>query len=264
MRTRYPILTITFCLWVSGHNALAGTLEDATAAYAADDLQAARTLLDTVLTEAAPGSSTYRIADQNLAVLKAQQGDLDGALSKLEAVISAQPVAAAAFENIKALRALQAAQSLNRVLGDADNAPLPDLLWLDSEALPEQAPTPEANTETLLELSGDNAAAIDIFLNDYASALGARDAVRFLSLYAPAYAPADGNSRASWQLELLGAFADSAAYTPSATLDKATPLNDTLTVVAFSLHDPRKDSHRPINVLLQRDTTKQWKILSDL
>ena|GEM_PF-5873762 len=248
----FTLCLLTFLTSFSIH---ASTLESATQAYEIGRLSDARAALDDVLSTAEPASETFRIADHNLAVLKARQGDLDGAIAKFEATIAAHPVAAAAFENVKALRAVQAARSLNKALGESDEPATPALRWLISKHTASPKETAASPTEL---------AAIADFVSDYGRALGDRDTAGFLGLYTPAYAPPNGNSRAAWQLEVLGAFADTPRYSPRVELVQAHRVNDTLTVVAFSLHDPRSDTQRVRNVLLQRDASNQWKILSDL
>lgn len=250
-----PWFTLCLLALASPVSSHASTLESATQAFRNGDVNTARAALDAVLSNTPPDAEAYRIADHNLAVLKAGQGDIQGAIAKFEAIIATHPVAAAAFENVKALRAVQAAQSLSKALGEATEAASPALRWLAGGPLsrpPRQA------------LVDPDATEITAFVTDYARALGDRNPADFLGLYSPAYAPPDGNSRSAWQLEVLGAFTDAAPYTPEAELVESRPVSETLTVVAFSLHDPRSDTQRLRNVLLQRDANKQWKILSDL
>lgn len=232
----------------------ANSLQEATDAHDAADLPQARNALDAVLNNSERGSAVQRTADQNLAVIKAKQGDLAGAIATLEKVISTDQVSAAAFANLKALRAVQAAQSLQAAMGKSTTIPLPDLLWLQP---PEKVAKPVAE----FPLDTDS---LDAFIADYALALGSRDTAAYLGLYSLSYAPPQGNSRAAWQLDIIGAFADARVYAVDAKLIEANSLNQNLAVVAFSLHDPRSGDSRKRSVLLHRDLNSQWKILSEL
>ncbi|MEM7377951.1 MAG: hypothetical protein AAF460_10645 [Pseudomonadota bacterium] len=246
-----PILT-ALCLLSP---VVAETLTDAKSAHARGELAVARSALDTVLASSNSGTPAARVANQNLAVIKAQQGDVDGAIATLELVIASDPVSAAAFANLKALRAFQAAESISAALGTSSDSVLPALSWLDQ---------PEGTTLPVRSDGPDQREAVEPFVADYARALGERNTADYLGLYALSYAPADGAPRAVWQLDVLRDFASANTFEPTYRVEQAHALNAHLVTATFSVGDAADGNTSQRAVLLQRDGIGQWKILSEL
>ncbi|MEM9605756.1 MAG: hypothetical protein AAGA11_23080, partial [Pseudomonadota bacterium] len=165
------------------------------------------------------------------------------------------PIAAAAFANLKTLRAFQAATSISAALGTTGDTALPTLSWLDA---PDVAALPVGDD------NADQRDAIEPFVAAYARALGERNTADYLGLYALSYAPADGASRAVWQLDVLRDFAASDGFEPTYAVEQAYALNPNLVTASFSVGNAADGSRSQRAVLLQRDHTGQWKILSEL
>lgn len=152
----------------------------------------------------------------NLAVIYAQQGDYDKARDALEAALATHPSYPVAHENLGDIYAALAAAAYNRALSlDQENpsarAKLDLISQLDSlgdsgatvvarsaPAVAEPAPAAPAAPAPAIKAEPEN---LSQLVKDWAAAWSAKDVDRYLSFYAPSFAPEGGASRQAWEAQ---------------------------------------------------------------
>lgn len=253
-------LLAALCLVWLQHAALA-SLDQANIAHTHGDLASARAALNRVLVQYERGDRSHRVASHNLAVLRASEGDVEGAIATLESVLTTEGISAAAFGNLKMLRAFQASQSLNEALGKQSKASPPELLWLSAPKLDARlALALSVKRTTPAEASEE----ISAFAAQYAATLTSRNAADYLGLYALAYTPSDGGSRSNWQSNVVRGFVGAQKRELESVVTSVEALNKNLVALSFNLRDRSDNSSRQRHVLIQRNFNNQWKILSEL
>jgi tetratricopeptide (TPR) repeat protein len=150
----------------------------------------------------------------NLAVIYAQQGDYDKARDALEAALATHPSYPVAHENLGDIYAALAAAAYNRALSlDQDNtsarAKLNLINQLDSladsgatvTARPGLGARPEAEAPAAAAAPAPDNDALKRTVEAWAAAWSAKDVDRYLSFYAPDFAPEGGASRQAWEAQ---------------------------------------------------------------
>jgi tetratricopeptide (TPR) repeat protein len=153
----------------------------------------------------------------NLAVIYAQQGDYDKARDALEAALATHPSYPVAHENLGDIYAALAAAAYNRALSlDANNASVRAKLnlvnQLDSLAdsgatvaarasapVATPAPAPAAGAVPPAGTIKVDTESLNQVVQGWAAAWSAKDVDKYLSFYAPEFAPEGGTSRQAWE-----------------------------------------------------------------
>lgn len=144
----------------------------------------------------------------NLAVIYAQKGEYEKARDALEAALATHPSYGVAHENLGDIYAALAAAAYNRALTlDQQSTSVRAKLNLinqldslaDSGAGVSARPSRKAAEEpAAVTLAGADSEALAQAVRDWAAAWSAKDVDKYLSFYAPEYAPEGGGSPQAW------------------------------------------------------------------
>jgi tetratricopeptide (TPR) repeat protein len=217
----------------------------------------------------------------NLAVIYAQQGDYDKARDALEAALATHPSYPVAHENLGDIYAALAAAAYNRALAlDPNNASAKAKLALVSQldsladsgatiaaraptavasAAPAVATTPPASSAPAAPAV--NTGDLTQVVQAWASAWSAKDVDKYLSFYAPEFAPEGGTSREAWEAQRRARIAKPREIHVAVSDVKATPVADDRVQVEFK-QDYTSDtlSNHSIKVLELSQVGGQWRI----
>lgn len=206
----------------------------------------------------------------NLAVIYAQQGEYDKARDALEAALATHPSYPVAHENLGDIYAALAAAAYNRALSlDQGNAAVRAKLSLISQldSLADSGATvaargpigadPEA-APPAVKVDPDNLSKV---VQDWAAAWSAKDADKYLSFYAPEFAPEGGTSRAAWEAQRRSRITKPKDIRVAVSDLKVEPVGENRVQVTFQ-QDYVSDllTNRSTKVLELTQVDGQWRI----
>jgi tetratricopeptide (TPR) repeat protein len=218
----------------------------------------------------------------NLAVIYAQQGDYDKARDALEAALATHPSYPVAHENLGDIYAALAAAAYNRALAlDPSNASAKAKLALVNQldSLADSGATIAARAPAAVKASAPSAApaaadasapAAPVAVNDadigqvvqaWAAAWSAKDTDKYLSFYAPEFAPEGGTSRETWESQRRARIAKPKEIHVTVGDIKTTPVAGDRVQVEFR-QEYQSDalSNKSTKVLELSQVGGQWRI----
>jgi hypothetical protein len=215
----------------------------------------------------------------NLAVLYAQQGDYEKAREALEAALASHPSYVTAHENLGDIYAALANAAYSRALalepGNAGvKAKLDLVARLESladtgAAVAARVSLPKAKAEAAAAANAapvaeKDAAAIRETIQNWAAAWSAKDADKYVALYAADFAPEGGGARQVWESQRRARIAKPKQIRVEVKDPQLTRLSDDIVRASFT-QSYQSDllSNSATKVLDLRNDGGQWKIVRE-
>lgn len=205
----------------------------------------------------------------NLAVIYAQQGEYDKARDALEAALATHPSYPVAHENLGDIYAALAAAAYNRALSlDEGNASVRAKLGLigQLDSLADSGATVAARVPATVDPAAAAAVAYDAnhltqLVQNWAAAWSAKDAEKYLSFYAPEFAPEGGTSRQAWEAQRRSRIGKPKRISVAVSELKIEPVGENRVQVQFQ-QDYESDllTNRSTKVLELTAVDGQWRI----
>jgi tetratricopeptide (TPR) repeat protein len=207
----------------------------------------------------------------NLAVIYAQQGDYDKARDALEAALATHPSYPVAHENLGDIYAALAAAAYGRALSlDQNNSAVKAKLSLINQldsladsgaAVAARSVTAEVATPPPAAGVNVNPESIGQVVQGWAAAWSSQDVDKYLSFYAPDFAPEGGSSRQAWEAQRRARIAKPRQIKVTVSELKVEPLAADRVQVAF-VQDYTSDvlTNRATKVLELAQVQGQWRI----
>ena len=217
----------------------------------------------------------------NLAVIYAQQGDYDKARDALEAALATHPSYGVAHENLGDIYAALAAAAYNRALTLDQNNPsarakLNLINQLDSladsgatvtaRAKPQEpaAVAARAVAPSAAPAAALDTAALDQIVKNWAAAWSAKDADKYLGLYAPEFVPEGGASHQSWEKQRRDRIVKPKKITVAVSNLQFTALGADRARVTFQQeYESDALTNRATKVLELKNVNGGWRILRE-
>jgi len=207
----------------------------------------------------------------NLAVIYAQQGDYDKARDALEAALATHPSYPVAHENLGDIYAALAAAAYGRALSlDQNNAAVKAKLNLINQldSLADSGATIAARSVMAEAPAAPASAAVNVnpdsigqIVQGWAAAWASKDVDKYLSFYAPEFAPEGGGSRQAWEAQRRARIGKPKEIKVAVSELKVEPLAADRVQVTFQ-QDYTSDTltNRATKVLELTQVQGQWRI----
>lgn len=205
----------------------------------------------------------------NLAVIYAQQGEYDKARDALEAALATHPSYPVAHENLGDIYAALAAAAYNRALSlDEGNASVRAKLNLigQLDSLADSGATVAARVPATVDPAAATAVTYDAnhltqLVQNWAAAWSAKDIEKYLSFYAPQFAPEGGSSRQAWEAQRRSRIGKPKRISVAVSELKIEPVGENRVQVQFQ-QDYESDllTNRSTKVLELTAVDGQWRI----